>query len=171
MSLFNNIVFRIVEKNDSIELFNIWTDHEVTKYTMINNINSNEDCINRIERQLKWLKNDSIGPYVIIRNNNIIGYCGGTKEENNEYEIFYHLSKDNWNKGIGTIVVNELLNIGFKSKKANKIRAKVVIDNIVSYKVLEKNGMKRIRKEEKIFEKNGKKYDMYIYEIDKNSLS
>ncbi len=167
----NEITLRLVTIDDAEYLQPIWTDNDVIKYTMINNMDTVDNVRNRILRQLKWLENDSIGPYVIIKNNSVIGYCGGTKEEDNEYEIFYHLSKEKWNKGLGTIIVKELLDIGFKLKNANKIKAKVVVENTGSYRVLEKNGMTRISKEEKAFEKNGKKYDMYIYEIHNKSLS
>ncbi len=161
------LTFRLVSKSDAVELMRIWRDEEVTRYTMIQSIESIIDCETRIERQLQWIGCDSIGPFVVIKDNTLIGYCGGTKEGQDVYEIFYHLGKTNWHKGLGTAIVKALLRFGFKHKNANRIIAKVVLENTGSWKVLEKNGMKRCRTEIQAFEKGETKYDLYVYEIDR----
>lgn len=164
-----SLTFRLVCKKDAADLLGIWGDIDVTRYTMIHNIGSKLDCESRIERQLKWVDCDSIGPFVIIDDNALIGYCGGTRKDQNAYEIFYHISKIRWNKGLGTKIVKEILNIGFTEKNANKIIAKAVSENTGSWKVLEKNGMRRTRIETEGFEKGGEKHDLYVYEINRDA--
>jgi [ribosomal protein S5]-alanine N-acetyltransferase len=168
MESIDNLIYRIVHTDDSSELLSIWQDKDVIKYTMVNNINSIEDCRNRIERQIKWIENNSIGPFVVIKNSLIIGYCGGTKEINNEYEIFYQIKKSKWKNGYGTEIVKKLLQIAFLEKMASKVIAKAIIENIGSWKVLEKNKMIRDRTEKKSFIKDGNKFDLYVYEINKD---
>lgn len=168
MSTIGRLTFRIASKSDAADLLGIWSDEDVTRYTMIQGIGSIADCERRIERQLKWIEHDSIGPYVIIEDSTVIGYCGGTRENHNAYEIFYHITKEKWNKGLGTGIVKALLNIGFAEKNAAKMIAKVVLANTGSWKVLENNGMKRCRTEVGAFQKGGEKYDLYVYEVSKD---
>jgi RimJ/RimL family protein N-acetyltransferase len=161
------LYLRRVEIEDAKSLLPIWKDKEVTQYTMIRNIATVDDCINRIRRQLTWLKRNSIGTFVILENDEIIGYCGGnnSEERQSEYEIFYHFAKTKWGNGYGTEIAKALIEYGFKEKKATVIRAEACIVNIDSWKVLEKSGMKRIETTKNTFKKETGKYDMYRYEI------
>ncbi len=163
----NRLSFFVVNVDDAIDLFPIWVNYAVTKYTFIRNIQSVDDCIKRINRQLAWIKNNSIGPFVVKEKNKIIGYCGGNNSGNDatEYGIFYHLREDKWGKGYGTEIAKALIRCGFQEKNAKTIIAEAVIENIGSWKVLEKAGMKRICIESSAFENETGKHDLYKYKI------
>jgi len=163
----DNVSLREVTINDAFDLQPIWTDFDVIKYTMINDMESIDNVKSRIERQLKWKDFDGIGPFVILMDNAIIGYCGGTKTNSTikEYEIFYHLRKEEWGKGIGTKVVKMLIEIAFESKKAGRVIAETVVENIGSCRVLEKIGMKRREIIKRKIRNNKVENKMFVYEI------
>ena len=163
----DKIALREVTIEDAEYLQPIWTDNDVIKYTMINNMDSMENVKNRILRQLKWKELDGIGPYVIIKNTKIVGYCGGTRTSNSvkEYEIFYHLAKEEWGNGHGTRVAKMLVDIAFNNKNAEKVIAESYIGNIGSCRVLEKLGMKKKEIVKRKIRTNEEEYAMYVYEL------
>ncbi len=132
------------------ELFPIWSDWEVIQYTLVRNVQTIEDCKERIQGNIEWSKkNDSLGPFVVISNNETIGFCGGAKTSNNSYEIFYHISRKYWGKGIGTEIAEKLLKIAFIERDAIVVYASAVDKNIASWKILEKLNMERIGTEKR----------------------
>ena len=162
------LILEKVKESDAKELLPIWQNYSVTKYTMVKDIRCLEDCIGRINRQLSW--KNGIGPFVIKENETIIGYCGGNANENNEIEMFYHITDDKWGLGLGTEVAKALIDIAFSEKNANKVIAEAVIENVASWKILEKIGMKRIGTEEAVFENREGKHDFYVYMIEKRNI-
>ncbi len=57
-------------------------------------------------------------------------------------DVGYVLSKKFWGKGYTTEALNEVIKFGFEKLNANRIEAHCDEDNIASYKVMEKAGMK-----------------------------
>ena len=159
------LILEYANEKDAEELFPIWSDYEVTQFTMVKNINGIDDCKARINRQIGWGIDNSIGPLIIRENGKAIGYCGGRKNEMNEIEIFYHIVKEKWGSGFGTEIVKAMIWIGFKEKKAVRILAEAAIENIASWKVLEKAGMKRVGTKAGEFENREGIHDLYEYEI------
>jgi RimJ/RimL family protein N-acetyltransferase len=103
----------------------------------------------------------------------VIGGCGLTIHSisDKRAEIGYCIRREDWGKGVGTEVAAGLLNFGFVELKMHRIEAKCDPDNIASYKVMEKNGMRRegiLREEKKI---RGEWRDSYIYSILENDWS
>lgn len=58
-------------------------------------------------------------------------------------EIWFKLHPDFWNKGIATEALREIISFGFNTLNLHRIEAGCAVDNIGSYKVLEKVGMIR----------------------------
>jgi ribosomal-protein-alanine N-acetyltransferase len=165
------LIFEYAAVSDAKALLPLWSDYNITKFTMVKNIKSIADCEARLERQIAWRKENALGPYVIKDNKEIIGYCGGRINQKSEAEIFYHIDSRRWGIGLGTEIVNVLITIAFTEKKINKVIAECAIDNIASWKILEKVGMKRIKTVIDAFENNEGLHDMYVYEIEKNVLT
>jgi ribosomal-protein-alanine N-acetyltransferase len=57
-------------------------------------------------------------------------------------DVGYVLSKKYWGKGYTTEALKEVIKFGFENLNANRIEAHCDEDNIASYKVMEKAGMK-----------------------------
>jgi ribosomal-protein-alanine N-acetyltransferase len=132
------------------DLLPIWNDWEVIKYTLVRDVKTLDDCKERIKGNIEWsIKTGSLGPFVVKRNDETIGFCGGVKTSNNSYEIFYHISRKHWGKGIGTIISEKLLKMAFIDRDAIAVTASAVDKNIASWKILEKMNMKRIGTEKR----------------------
>ena len=85
-------------------------------------------------------------------------------------DVGYVLSKKYWNKGIITEALKAVINFGFDELNAHRIEAHCDENNIGSYKVMEKAGMKyegTLR--EKVYMK-GKYVNMKFYSILKSEF-
>jgi [ribosomal protein S5]-alanine N-acetyltransferase len=154
-------------------LYPIWSDWEVTKFTYVKNINTAEDCLNRIMRLMDFRdKNDSIGPYIVSDGHTVIGFAGGMRQPSGfvEYDIFYHLARTYWGVGYGTEIVLELLRLAFEEKHAEEVTATVAVINKASWSLLEKVGLKRKGLKPSFFENKEGKFDCYKYAITKKEF-
>ena len=153
---------------DAKFLLELWTDPEVTKFTLVRNVKSVEDCEERLGRHLSWKEKGAIGPFLILDGGEFAGYCGGNLlDAGNDYEIFYQLKKDKWGRGYGTQIVKLLLEIGFRENGADNIIARAAAGNAASWKILEKAGFNRVGTDKNGFDADGKKFDMYTYRIER----
>ena len=95
------------------------------------------------------------------KNKKLIGGCGFQRKypaRLKKDEIGYWLARPYWNKGIITIVVKKLCDIGFNNWGLKRIEATVFIHNDASCRVLEKAGFEL----EGIFRKSVKKGNKLI---------
>ncbi|WP_100406927.1 GNAT family N-acetyltransferase [Bacillus solitudinis] len=127
---------------DSLSLFKIWSDPNVTKFMNIDGF-SNEDQAKEIITYLDKLsqKNKAIRYSIVeLTSNEIIGSCGYNvlDFENALTEIGYDLARAYWRKGYATESVSALLNYALDSLNLNRVEAKVEPENINSIKVLQK---------------------------------
>ncbi|MBZ9609402.1 GNAT family N-acetyltransferase [Clostridium estertheticum] len=91
---------------------------------------------------------------------------------NHSAEFGYYLPEHNRNKGIGSIILEQFINIAFTDNdyNLNKLYATTSSNNISSIKLLEKYGFKidgRLREHYWI---NESKYDQCVYSILKSEL-
>lgn len=77
-------------------------------------------------------------------NEKLIGACGlHTNKELTEGNLGWVLHMDYWKKGFGTEFAHELLRFGFEELNLHRIYATCDADNYGSYRVMERNGMRR----------------------------
>lgn len=75
---------------------------------------------------------------------NVIGTCGVYCDSNFDTAgVAWLLHIDNWNKGYGTELGGVLLRFGFESLRLRRIIANCVAENHASYRIMERNGMRR----------------------------
>ncbi|WP_142784235.1 GNAT family N-acetyltransferase [Changchengzhania lutea] len=96
------------------------------------------------ENQLSEIKNYTFA----IENNSDGKFIGlfGLKLGNKKYkraEVWYKIHLDYWKKGYATESLKAVINFGFETLKLHRIEAGCAVDNIGSFKVLEKSGMIR----------------------------
>jgi RimJ/RimL family protein N-acetyltransferase len=150
-------------EGDAEALYKIWKKYEVTKYTMIKDIGSIEDCRARIARHLGWGRR--VGPFLVTMDGGLIGYCGARINEVGRAELFYNLDDSAWGSGYGTDVARALAELAFRDKRVSFAGAEAVVDNIASWRVLEKIGMRRIGVRKGGFENRDGRFDVYVYEL------
>jgi len=73
-----------------------------------------------------------------------IGSCGIYPDEDNDTaELGWILHMDHWKKGYGTEICGELIRYGFEDLKLRRITAPCAAVNYGSYRIMERNDMRR----------------------------
>ncbi len=97
----------------------------------------------------------------------LIGNCGIRIEtaDSRQANIGYEIAPRYWGEGYATEAARAMLAFGFEELRLHHIRAHCVAENVASYRVLEKVGMRRevrLREEEWI---KGRWWDTLVYSI------
>jgi [ribosomal protein S5]-alanine N-acetyltransferase len=157
-----------LQETDAVELFPIWNDWDVAKYTYLGRLISLDDCKKKVENILTiWRNPKDIGPYVVRCNSKIIGFIGGVHKSDvlGEFAVFYHFGKVYWGQGYATEAAAELLHQAFAEENTQRVSATAVTINPSSIRVLEKLGMTREGCLRRSFY-NGEDFrDLYVYSI------
>lgn len=154
-----------IEEED-LELLRKWRMQEnVTKYMLT-------DPIITKDSQIEWYKkvicDNSRIDYVIMADDNKIGYYGITNidNDNNSCEIGFYIGENEYRgKGIFKIVQNKIEDIIFNDLKIKKIFISVLENNPImeSYK---KNGFNEDKALEREIVKSNRKYKVFtLYKI------
>ncbi|EEK48367.1 Uncharacterized acetyltransferase p20 [Bacillus cereus ATCC 10876] len=158
---------RKTEESDSLSLFKIWSDPDVTKFMNIINFTTEDQAKDMIKFLNELAQSNKALRFTIIeaKSNQIIGSCGYNflDFENSKTEIGYDISKAFWGKGYAPEAISALLDYAFTNLKLNRIEAKVEPENLNSISVLKKLKFTlegTLRKSEK---SNGKFIDLSIY--------
>ena len=81
---------------------------------------------------------------VLKETGKVIGSCGIYPDDNNDTaELGWILHMDYWKCGYGTELGGELIRYGFKGLKLRRLFAPCAAVNYGSYRVMERNGMRR----------------------------
>ena len=81
---------------------------------------------------------------VMKDNNSVIGSCGiYPNDENDTAELGWILHMDYWKQGYGAELCGELIRYGFEDLKLRRITAPCAAVNYGSYRIMERNGMRR----------------------------
>lgn len=80
-------------------------------------------------------------------------------------ETWYKLSPEIWGKGYATEALEKIIQFGFEELKLHRIEAGCAVDNIASYKVMEKSGMIREAHRRKLLPLKSGWSDNYEYAI------
>ncbi len=132
--------------------------------------NKEEDTRAFISRSIEASKKVPVTDYqyaVVLKETNIpIGGCGITYTGNEaEGMVGWVLHRDYWKQGLGTELAGELIRFGFEELSLFRICAFCDAENYGSYRVMERNGMRREAhfKENRII--RGQRRDEYHYAI------
>ena len=102
---------------------------------------------------------------VQLKDGTVIGACSiKIREDFNSGELGWIYNDIYWNQGYGTEVCRALMAFAFNTLKLPKIYARADEENIGSYRIMEKVGMRFVMRSTKETKKLGKK-DNRIYEL------
>ncbi|MEK4968781.1 GNAT family protein [Cytobacillus sp. FSL R7-0696] len=136
------LLFKKMDVLDSAELFQIWSDPEVTKFMNIESFNNENQVKEMILLFDKLSKNDEAIRYTLIelKSNQIIGTCGFNyiDFENAKAEIGYDLNKIYWGQGFAKEAITCLIQHAFNVLNLNRIEAKIEPENTNSIQLIEK---------------------------------
>ena len=159
------LVLKSIAEKDKKDLLEIVKNPLVSKGYMIPVFHGEEEE----EKFFQKLKNCSLNNerfvYGIYSKNKIIGFLNDVTSDNEEIEVGYFLSPNEWNKGYATealkAAISELFRLGFK-----RVLAAHFEDNLASGRVMQKCGMKRIKKEKVVVYRN-KELRCIYYQIER----
>lgn len=139
-----------VWKQEDIELAKLlWGNPEVTRYICASGCFSEDDIVNRLNKEIVKEKEHKVQYWPIFEliSDKLIGCCGLRLYAENEYEIGFHLQPEFWGKGYASEAANAVIDYSFTNLKAKKLFAGHNPNNIVSKKVLNKLGFVYVRDE------------------------
>lgn len=137
---------REVSIDDAEDLFKICQKDNVTKFLTWNSHQSIEETIHVITNFYLTKTNDNLpNNYAIVDRNTdqvigIIDFMTGRRTDS--VEIGYFLDDLYWGKGITTMALAKLVQIGFEELNLDDLNIYHEIDNTGSKKVIIKNGFK-----------------------------
>tara|TARA_R110002124_G_scaffold52032_2_gene150084 strand:- start:5907 stop:6425 length:519 start_codon:yes stop_codon:yes gene_type:complete len=135
--------------------------------------NSNNDTKNYLEECIAKTNHDPIYDYELAiclkENDKLIGGCKlwRVTEKSSVLELGYVINPKYQKQGLAQEATKLLIDFGFNNLHASIIYATCDTNNIPSYKVMEKSGMKRVGVIKNHKEFKGHKRDSYRYEITK----
>jgi len=164
------LILRKLRLEDAKDIFEYASDPETTKYVTWETHKSIEDSINFIKSSLANYNKKEVIDWGIVykENNKLIGTCGyflRALEQHSRAEIGYVIGKKYWGRGIATEAVKEVIRFGFEKMNLNRIQAMCIPDNIGSYRVMEKVGMKYEGVIREYMYIKGKFQDLKLYSI------
>lgn len=151
------------------DLFEVWSDFEVIKYTYMPLMKSTEECADMIKIQIERTNQFFTDRFVILLNGKAIGMagCASMDSENSNFGLYYQFGRKYWGNGYASECVDAIINYVFKHYPQATIKADAVSLNPASLSVLRKVGFGETDISEKGFNRNGLNLDLVNFEMKK----
>jgi ribosomal-protein-alanine N-acetyltransferase len=140
--------FREFSPNDSVDLFRLNSDPDVIRFTGDPPFASEQEAHNFVLGYDKY-KIDGFGRWAVINKSNqeFLGWSGLNRIDANadadaEVDLGYRFFRSAWGQGFATEAAQACLDYGFRHLGLSRIIARALPENIGSWRVLEKVGMK-----------------------------
>jgi ribosomal-protein-alanine N-acetyltransferase len=136
---------RMFTPDDLDALSAITGDAEVMKYLGTSGPRTREKTKTTIDAILRHWSEHGFGIWALEhkRDQRLIGWCGlQMLEKTPEIEVAYLLAQDYWNQGLATEAARASIEYAFRELKLRRIVAIARPENVGSYRVMEKAGMK-----------------------------
>ncbi len=138
---------------DAESLHQLWVEPAVRKYLWDDQIISPDTVVEVIEASKKSFAEYGVGFWTLTGKEGIetFGFCGQRHFQedgasNREVEVLYGLSTKHWGKGFSTEAAQQVIRCGFEQVSLDAIYAGVDAPNEASFRVMERLGMKFLRR-------------------------
>ena len=157
------MILRPFETADEANMTVILADHTVRKTYMLPDFDSPKDAKPLFDRLMGLSKDENRYVRCISLGGQAIGFLNDVEIENGSIEVGYVLSPAHQNRGHMTqalkLAIRELFSLGYKA-----VIAGAFDENAASIRVMVKNGMTKMDKEE-IIPYRGKDHNCVYYQI------
>lgn len=127
---------------DAKDMYELNLDPDVIKYTGDPPFKSIEDSFQFYSRYDDYARNKMGRFSTFLKEGDVfLGWCG-LKQVEDKVDLGYRFFKKYWGQGFATESSMASLDYGFKTIGLDKIIAQAMPENVASYKVMEKLGMK-----------------------------
>ncbi len=141
----DRLLLKKLSLNDAEDIYEYAHEDEVTKYVIWNRHKSVGDSVEFINYAAEEFRNGtSIVWGLEVKNERKVIGTIDLRNFNNEHkcgEIGYCISKKYWNQGFTTEALKAVINFGFERLYLNRLEAHCELENIASWRVMEKAGM------------------------------
>ncbi|WP_378318780.1 GNAT family N-acetyltransferase [Aquimarina celericrescens] len=138
------LLLREITLDDKEELFKLYSDPEVQKYTGEPVVESIEEIEKAIQTRISNYKKYGFGRWATILKNGMhfVGWAGlEYLPEFDEIDLGYRFLPEYWGSGIATEAADAILAYGFYQLQLKKIIAIAMTENNASIRVMQKIGM------------------------------
>ena len=166
------LLMRRFTTGDLDKLIELRSDEEVIKYIGRRTLQNPEALAKRLQFYTDCYQKYGFGMSAIIwkETGEMFGWSGlQPLDGTDEIEVGYGMIKEFWGKGIGFECAKAWLEFGFKEKNLERIVAVASPENVGSWRIMEKCGMKR-EKIEKHYNMECVFYGISKEEFMKNNL-
>ncbi len=127
----------------------LWTNDRIRYFLFDNRVISSDEARSHIEDSLANFEQYGYGLWLIfVRDiDRLVGFAGFLPSEEGTPSLIYGVHPDRWGQGYATEAASAVLSYALEKLALPKVRADVDEPNIVSVRVLEKLGMRRIGRE------------------------
>lgn len=135
---------RMFVPDDLDALAAIWGDREVMRY-ILTEPRTREQTAVSLQRMIERWQTQSFGIWAIAEKpgGELLGYGGfQLLAETPEVELLYGLARKHWGRGLATEAARACLRYGFEEAQLPRIVAVADPQNVGSYRVMEKIGMR-----------------------------
>ena len=164
----NRLIIRTLTIKDKEDIFNnVNHDLEVGKTFLVKYVENIEDF--HFERTLEYFEKNTTFYYGIELKDTheCIGMIFENERKDNIIEVGYAISSKQWNRGYTTEALAAVLDELLKRDDIDVVTAGAFKENIGSWRVMEKCGMKYTHTVENELEWLGKMHDIVYYEMRK----
>ncbi|MHB1132096.1 MAG: GNAT family N-acetyltransferase [Chloroflexota bacterium] len=141
------LTLRRLQAADIPDVFNYASDPEVARFTSWEPHETIAATEVFFERAMARYANGKPGPWGIQHHGNgrIIGTCGfqSWEEAHSRAEIAYAVARPYWGQGYATEASRALISFVFEKMGLNRIHSTCRLENVASWRVMEKLGMRR----------------------------
>lgn len=157
------------DKKYANELYDLWSDPEVVKYTYMPLMHTVEECEAKIDMFLERTDDEFTNNFIVLYEGKAIGIIGApiVSKEEHCFGFFYQLKREYWGKGF-------MSEITFAFKQYLKehypdvmIKADAVAINTASIKILSKLGFVQTHIEENGFVRDDKEFNIIHFSYPK----
>lgn len=163
--LVSAIELHALRESDTRDLFELWSDAEVVRFTNWSLLQREEEAAERFQRIQKRYAGaeDRVGPFTLRRQeDDFVGLIGIDYVEE-EHELWYLLRRSQWGRGYGTAAVTQLLQRITGHPRIRTLVATAVVQNTASWRLLERTGFSRTHTLPLAFQRDGISSDLFKY--------
>ncbi len=165
----DRLLLRGIQESDSTFLFRHLGDGDVCRYLFDAEPYTTIDEAEELVRLFIDPEGRTLNRWIIVEkaSGEPIGTCGFSlwDRENNRAEIGYDLGSAHWGRGYMTEALTAALASGFDNMSLNRVEAIIALENVASFRLVEKLGFQReaVLRDRHLF--RGRYYDHYLYSL------
>lgn len=163
------LLLRPLAKDDGPAVFAYSSDPEVARYTSWEPAQSLEEAQAWVDGRLERYAAGDPAPWAVVHRaeQRLIGACGFTRIYlmSGSLELEYAFAPAYWGQGLATEAAQKAIEFAFTRTPLLRVQATCLAENVGSWRVMEKVGMRLDAAVRDFIELKGRRWDLKIYAI------